>query len=395
MVDRARSKEFAVFIRKIGYSGGLEYTLERLRDFARLYGGQDTLTYADISRLLHAPKPNGWGLDRNNEHILDVLRSLGVVDVRRGEVAVLEAGDALGVLKRLQDGGPAFDDSIKFIFAHSLSLADGDVFFNALASCFDAEEFARRLLRMVEFKWNLLESHFLSPRHRLAIYNSINIETQENNPGNRGKGKLSERPNPSRLKQSRGALVPGIVRPELKISEPYLFKALPRRKAWAVSLGLASEDGAPTAVGDHLLRGLSNAGYCGPSCIVMWPLRHELVNPIFSTLKGAEFPVLDSWAFMLLIGRGMGLLGSLDAPGGEAEISKLREILQMYRTLNTSKSVVRTELPARIAYRCVLSLSMGQNSVPNYPALVDEEQNLPSPRIIARSSRLAEIALSI
>jgi hypothetical protein len=157
MVDRARSKEFAVFIRKIGYSGGLEYTLERLRDFARLYGGQDTLTYADISRLLHAPKPNGWGLDRNNEHILDVLRSLGVVDVRRGEVAVLEAGDALGVLKRLQDGGPAFDDSIKFIFAHSLSLADGDVFFNALASCFDAEEFARRLLRMVEFKWNLLK----------------------------------------------------------------------------------------------------------------------------------------------------------------------------------------------------------------------------------------------
>ncbi len=78
MVDRVPSKEFSVFIRKIGYSVGLEHTLERLNDFARLYGCQDTLSYADISRLLHSPKPDGWGLDRNNEHILDVLRSLAL-----------------------------------------------------------------------------------------------------------------------------------------------------------------------------------------------------------------------------------------------------------------------------------------------------------------------------
>ncbi len=394
MVDRVPSKEFSVFIRKIGYSVGLEHTLERLNDFAHLYGGQDILSYADISRLLHASKPAGWGLDRNNEHILDVLRSLGVVDVRRGQVAVLETGDALGMLMRLQGDGEAFRNSTKFIFAHSLALADGDIFFNALAACFEPEEFARRMLRMIESKWTLLESHFLSSHQRAAIYSAINMEAQENNPGSRGKA-LGNAPNPARLRQTRGALAPKVSRPELKISDPYLSKALPRRKAWAISLGLASDAGIPTAKGEGLLKTLADTGYCGPACIAMWPLRHELLSPSYVKLQEAEFPVLDSWSFMMLIGRGMGLLPASDTEGGEKELSLLRLLVQTYRALNTSKSIVRTELPARIAYRCALSLSMGRDSVPNYPVLIAEEQRLPSPRIIARQSRLAESALSI
>lgn len=395
MVDRAPSKEFSVFIRKIGYSVGLEHTLERLNDFARLYGGQDTLSYSDISRLLHAPKPAGWGLDRNNEHILDVLRSLGVVDVRRGEVAVLEVGDALGMLMQLQGDGGAFRTSARFIFAHSLALADGDIFFNALAACFDPEEFARRLLRMIEFKWTLLEGHFSSSHHRAAIYSAINVEAQENNPGSRGKGRLNEPPDPTRLRHTRGALAPQVTRPEPKISAPYLAKALPRRKAWAVSLGLASETGELTETGERLLRILGDVGYCGPSCIAMWPLRHELLNPLYTSVRDTEFPVLDSWSFMLLIGRGMGLLGSTDRDAGEGEILLLRRLVQTYRAINTSKSIVRAELPVRVAYRCALSLSMGEHSVPNYPALITEEQRSPYPRIVARPSRLAEAALSI
>ncbi len=395
MADRVPSKEFTVFIRKIGYSVGLEHTLERLNDFARLYGGQDILSYADINRLLHSPKPSGWGLDRNNEHILDVLRSLGVVDVRRGEVAVLEAGDALGMLMHLQGDGDAFQNSAKFIFAHSLALTDGDIFFNALAACFDPEEFARRLLRMIEFKWTLLEGHFSSSHQRAAIYSAVNVEAQENNPGSRGKGALGNAPDPGRLRQARGALAPQVRRPEPKISGPYLAKALPRRKAWAISLGLASETGVPTAKGERLLKTLADTGYCGPSCIAMWPLRHELLSPAYMALRDAEFPTLDSWSFMLLIGRGMDLLGAADAEGGEAELMLLRRLVQAYRTLNTSKSIVRTELPARVAYRCVLSLSMGRDSVTNYPALIDEEQRSPSPRIVARPSRLAESALSV
>lgn len=395
MADKAPSKEFSIFLRKIGYSVGLEHTLDRLKDFARLYGNQDALSFADISRLLHAPKPTGWGLDRNNEHILDVLRSLDVIDVRKGEVAVLEAGDALGILMKLQGDGDDFSRSAAFIFAHSLALADGDIFFNALAACFDPEEFTRRAIGMIEAKWTLLETYFSSSVQRAAIYGSINVEAQDNNPGSRGKGKLGLPPDPARLRQQRGALTPQARRPEPRISAPYLNKALPRRKAWAISLGLATETGVPTEVGERLLKALADVGYCGPSCISMWPLRHEMLRPLFLPLKGAPFPLLDSWEFMLLIGRGMGLLGDVDVDGGQEELSLLRQLVQVYRTINTSKSIVRAELPSRVAYRCVLSFSVGKKRVPNYPELIDKEQRSPAPRVIARPSRLAESALSI
>lgn len=394
MVDRVRSKDFSVFIRKIGYSVGLEQTLERLKDFARLYGGQDTLSYADISRLLHAPKPMGWGLDQNNEHILDVLRSLGVIDVRRGEVAVLEVGDALGMLIRLQGDGDSFRNSAKFVFAYCLALADGDIFFNALAAYFDPEEFSVRLRRMIEFKWGVLEEYYSSSHQRAAIYSEINVETQANNPGSRGRGNLGSVPDPARLRQVRGALDRRIIRPELKISDSYLAKALPRRKAWAISLGLASESGVPTSEGERLLNALVESKYCGPSCIAMWPLQHELGSSSFTVLREAEFPVLDSWSFMLLIGRGIGLLKPADSNWGEGEVLLLRQFVQMYRALNTSKSIVRAELPVRVAYLCALGLSIGQSSVVKYPELIDNEQKSPSPRIVARPSRLAELALS-
>ena len=396
MVDKVPSKEFSIFIRKIGYSVGLEHTLERLSDFACLYGGQETLSYADISRLLHSPKPEGWGLDRKNEHILDVLRSLGVLDVRRGEVAVLEVGDALGMLMRLQGKSPEFRASLRFLFAHSLALADGDIFFNALAACFDPDEFARRLTRMIEFKWSVLEARVSSSFQRAAIYAAVNVEAQENNPGSRGKGGLGEAPDPGRLRRTQGALAThNVGRPEPRISAPYLAKALPRRKAWAVSLGLASETGIPTADGERLLKALAQMGYGGPSCIAMWPLQHELLSPAYMGVREADFSQLSSWSFMVLIGRGLDLLGPEDFPGGDEEISRLRELFHVYRSLNTSTSIVRTELPARVAYRCGLCLSIGEEGVVDYPGLIEREQSLPAPRIVARPSRLAESALSL
>ena len=134
MADKAQFNQFSIFINKIGYSVGLEFTLERLRDFASLYANSNSLSYADVSRLVQSDKPDGWGLD--NYHVLDVLQSLGVVSVRRGQVAVQEVGEALGILKKFHMQGALkqtiFDVGLNFIFAHALVRADGDIFLNAL-----------------------------------------------------------------------------------------------------------------------------------------------------------------------------------------------------------------------------------------------------------------------
>lgn len=397
MVDKARSNPFTIFIRKIGYSVGLEHTIERLSDFACLYASRDTINYADISRLLHDPKPAGWGLDKNNEHVLDVMRSLDVVSVRNGDVGVLEAGDALGILHKLQ-GEHDFKSSLQFVFAQSLLRADGDIFLNALTARFDPSEFRDRMQRLIEFKRAILESLFQSSQQRASIYQAINIEVQENNRGSRGRiGGLTAHREDSPFAQ-RGSLLAATSRPEPRVSDAYLTKALPRRKAWAISLGLSSPDGNLTALGDRFVQHLVDAGFGGPSCMAMWPLAYETKT---TTFAGLQFPeaatILDSWAYFSLVRRALGaVVGErpIDDQVQSEGVSQLQTILKTYRSLNLSKTIVRTELPARVAYLVVLASTDQQNRALPVPDIVEFEQKRPSPRLMARSSRLAEFALS-
>jgi hypothetical protein len=398
MADKVPFNPFSVFIRKIGFSVGLEHTLDRLRDFASLYADREAISYADINRLLHAEKPQGWGLDQKNDHVLDVLRSLEVVSVRRGEVGVLEVGDALGILRRLQPDDE-FETSLRLIFTDTLLRADGDIFLNALAACFDPDEFKTRIYRLLEYKWSVLEKVFHTTEQRKAIYQAVNIEVQENNPGSRGRHSLfvgAQRPSPFATRA--GLLRPNMIRPEPKLSEAYLTKALPRRKAWAISLGLAASDGSQTPAGRTFLQQLSAVEMGGASCLSVWPLSHELTAPIFADQNLSEkVPVRNFWDYICLIGHALGLVGKImtwSEARHDTAITILRELFQTYRSLNRSKRILRVELPARVAYRCALALSIGEEGIVPYPTVIDKERKRKDPRLLVRPSRLAEFALS-
>lgn len=395
MVARAQSSDFAIFMRKIGYSVGLEHTVARVADFARLYGQQDTLTIGDIKRLLHSDPPHGWGLKPQNEHILDFFRSIELLTVRGGDVGVLELGEALGVLWKLQEE-EQFQITLRLLLTHALVLADGDIFLNALAVQFDEREFAGAISRLVEFKWSTLEQVFQTTQQRAAIYKAVNIEIQENNPGSRGHAGNRVGPLDGGVSARSGPLSMGdVARPDIQISPNYLTKTLGRRRAWATTLGLATEQGALTLLGQRLLDTLSAAGYAGPSCMATWPLTHELAVPLFTATRlPSTIPRLSSWNFMVIIGRGMNCLGDGMRVAGEREMDQLLRVMRAYRSLNLSKSIVRNEVPVRVAYRALLGFSVCQPDLPDYPAMIQQEQSAPSPRVIARTSRIAEIALS-
>lgn len=395
MVARAQSSDFAIFMRKIGYSVGLEKTLSRLGDFARLYGSRDTLSLGDIKRLLHSEAPHGWGLKAQNEHILDFFRSLDVVTVRGGDIGILELGEALGILWNLQDEH-AFQNTLRFLFAHALVVADGDIFLNALAARFDEVEFAKAASRLIEHKWSVLELVFHTPQQRALIYKAINIEVQENNPGSRGHAGSRVGPLGNRLAKKAGPLAAGdVARPEIHISSNYLAKALGRRRAWAISLGLFSDETGMTPLGENFLNRLVAVGFCGPNCMATWPLSHELAVPLFMSLPlPDDVPRLSSWDLLLAVGRGMALLGDQLREASPKEMDQLLTVMKTFHSLNLSKAMVRNELAIRIAYRCLLALSIGDEAVPDYPHMIDDEQLRPSPRIIARASRVAELALS-
>ncbi|ELL4312295.1 hypothetical protein QFP33_001596 [Pseudomonas aeruginosa] len=396
MVARAQSSDFTIFMRKIGYSVGLENTLSRLRDFSNLYAGQESISIGDIKRLLHAPKPIGWELEPQNEHILDFLRSIDVVTIRGGDVGVLEFGEALGILGKLL-ADEQFEVALKFLLTHALVLADGDIFLNALASEFDEVEFLPRITRMVEYKWTVLEEVFKTGQQRAAIYRAVTVETQENNPGSRGKANPRTGPlaPPGETKRV-GPLSSSMSRPDVRVSPNYLVKTLGRRKAWAYSLDLCDDRGSLTYKGQELLSALSAAGYSGPSCMAMWPLTYELKTPLFSSIMLPDkIPRCSSWDFMVLIGRALGVLGSKKAESEVDDLDGLDKVIRCFYSLNKSRSIVRNEVPLRVVYRCLLGLSIGKDNVPDYPSLIRAEQGRKAPRFIARESRLAEMALSV
>lgn len=398
MLATARSNEFLPFIRKIGFSVGLEYTLDRIRDFAKLYASKDVFSFGDVTRLLHSPKPDGWNLELGNEHVLDVLRSLGVLSVVKGEVSVLELGEALGILRKLQDDSH-FENSLRFLFAHALLLADGDIFLNAMAACFEPSDFSKRATRMLEYKWSVLEDAFSTPGRRAAIYQAINIEAQQNNPGSRGHGMGGRNALNTRSELSRrtGPLQERIERPEPKISEAYLRKALPRRKAWARSLGFIDDETNQTRAGSIFLEILGSKGLGGPGCLAVWPLAHELNSPVFAKAKLLGPRIYSSWEFLILVGQAMCLIGEeriATSADQRVGIDLMSTFLNAFRSLNHSKRILRKELPGRVAYRCALAWNIGHKTFPPYPAIITEEQDSAAPRIIARPSRFAEIALS-
>lgn len=398
MLATARSNEFLPFIRKIGFSVGLEYTLDRIRDFATFYASNEVLSFGDVTRLLHAPKPSGWGLELGNEHVLDVLRSFGVLSVVKGEVSVLELGESLGILRKLQNDSD-FETSLHFLFAHALILADGDIFLNAMAACFEPADFSARASRMLEYKWSVLEEMFPAPRRRAAIYQAINIEAQQNNPGSRGHGVGGRNVlnTKSELSRRTGPLQERVERPEPKISEAYLRKALPRRRAWARSLSFIDDADNQTKLGITFLETLGNKGLGGPGCLAVWPLAYELNSPVFTNAKLVGSTIYSSWEFLVLVGQAMGLIGEQRVPTAvdqRAGIELMTTFLETFRSLNHSKRILRKELPGRVAYRCALACNIGRKTFPPYPAILAQEQDKPSPRIVARPSRFAEIALS-
>jgi hypothetical protein len=395
MVEKARSNIFSIFMRKIGYSVGLENTLERVYDFANLYGCNDTISYGDITRLLHAEKPAGWGLDKKNEHILDLFKALGVVEVKRGEVSILELGDALGILRRLVVNDDDFLICCKVLLTHSLILADGDIFLNAIASAFDPVEFKRLITAQIEYKWSALENNFSSAAHRAAFYAAVNVESQPTNPGSKGKG-LSSAPDLMRLKAFRGgSLLTKAGRPDISIPDSYLLKVLPRRKAWAHSLGLVDDAGRETLQAASMMQTLIRAGFAGPNCMAIWPLDHELRNPTFFSIDPISFPRLSSWELIVLIGRGLGIMPpKYDEVSNDVQIDLLKKFVHHFKSLNQTKSIIRTELPVRVAYRCFLGLSAIGCKVGNLPEIIISEQEKSTPGVIARPSGLAEMALS-
>ena len=99
MAATAHSDPYAVFMRKIGYSVGLEFTAERVDGLVARYLQDRDLTVGGWHELVTGRREDGnWGRDESaKRHIADFFHSLRLIQRTAGDVLVLENLDAMAI----------------------------------------------------------------------------------------------------------------------------------------------------------------------------------------------------------------------------------------------------------------------------------------------------------
>jgi len=356
MVATIHRDPYRLLIRKIGYSVGLENTLERVGALASLYAREGSVTSASIAVLIH----ERWGLKTNN--ILDVLNELDLVRSEANTIFVLPTLDALGILRSELDDED-FAAALRAVLLSSILSSDGDIFLNCLSAEFDRDAVRARLIDMIEIKRALARQALRSPRAASKVDRFIVIETQRSNKGGalagQGINALQRR---EALDVKRGPLA---VKEDSQptVSDDYLRKVPGRRRDWAITIGLATDDGSLSEAGIRLLRHFAGLGQSAGATFAFWPYPDELSQ---LNLREAEVPWTTPTREAVIFGLKQVTTGrtfGAALASQDATIAWLHNIFLRYRTLNPGRSIVRVELPLRVARLVALGFAVARQGV--------------------------------
>lgn len=390
MADTVRFEQFKILMRKIGYSVGLESTLDRLRDLAGLYRRQHQVSLGDWQDLVSLR----WEL--RSFHIADFFKALGILQVGKGKIDVLAGLDALAVSSAgLSDTDARAAEAA--IFLGLLIEHDGEIFLNCLAAGFEAEDVERKLTDLISYKRNVLFGLFKTPDVQLELARIVGIERQLTNTGSSSPAKsLSGQRRREPLERRTGDLSnPGI--PPVSISADYLRKVPSRRREWAISVGLWDQERGLTVSGQRLLEHLDALGLrLETGAVVLWPFEHEILRLRLSptTFEGR---VIGYWDFVSLAIIGAGGMLKAEVSDGDAEevAAILTRQIVMYRDLNRPKAMLRREYPLTVAFPAVSSSLLARGlAVPPLSDLIGPGKPL-DVKFQYRTSRNSVGALSV
>ncbi|QIK78376.1 hypothetical protein G7077_05105 [Sphingomonas piscis] len=190
-------------MRKIGYSVGLEKTLERISDLCDIYIEKGQLTLSMWQSLVHEK----W--DLRNDNIGDFFSALNLINRSKTKLDVLSGLDLCAIARQLDDDQVALRAAILLLIVEH----DGEIFLNALSSNFDEGEFVTRLTDLITYKRQVLFKIYRAPEIQSQLGRIVGIERQTSNIGGAGKVQsLSEsrrsQPLAKRTESMRGAGIP-------------------------------------------------------------------------------------------------------------------------------------------------------------------------------------------
>ena len=401
MAATVHSDPYAIFMRKIGYSVGLEYTAERMGNLVSRYLHDRDITTTSWNELVTGIKDQGyWGRDKSAEkNIGDFFQSLRLIQRTAGDVLVLENLDALAIVIELLDDDEKKVIAQNFILLWAILVNDGEIFINLLLANFDEKLTKKLLTAMMLRKRKKALELFKGKVSPQKINRVITIERQEKNKGSAGSGQsIASLVRTEPLQAERGSKLLTEVTNEIVFSEDYFRKVPPRRRDWATSLGLWDEVRGLTQCGQNFLDTLRQSGYIDTqNCFTYWPMDYELVRSGFrQDLFGYKAKSL--WACLADFGRAYASLQVQSPSVSDADIvfEHVCRMMKVFRSLHVRKIMLRRELPTTIAYPAIFALHCAQGqSIIDFPNAIEQEQLGDRRRLALRLSRYTGSALSV
>lgn len=395
MAVTAHSDPYAIFMRKIGYSVGLERTLERVEDLETLYLERGDLTVPSWRELVSSRQY--WGL--KTENIADVFYSLHLIQRTPGDLLVLENLDAMAIASGLLEDVQHRNVARSFLLLWAILVNDGEVFVNLLLADFEEEKIKETLRAMMRQKRAALGKILKGKESRERINRVITIEYQESNKGGAAVGRsvaslrrtLLLRPDRRTTPRASGA-------DDIPFSEDYFRKVPPRRKDWARTLGLWEDKVGLTRCGMNFIEELKKAGYIdSKGLFTYWPMDYELVRAGFRPdLLGACAKKL--WECLLDFGWAYSGVRVKCRCQGDADetVALVGDMMKVFRNLHVRKALLRRELPITVAYPVAVACACATHErVLDLPAAISAEQKGEKRRLALRRSRNAGGALSV
>jgi hypothetical protein len=395
MVGIVQPESYSRFLRKVGYSVGLENTLSRFTDFCELYASKPQVKISDWQALVHEK----WGLKTRN--IADVFASLGIAQITNQGVFAGPFGESGAICIKVLEKPEEVAEALKHLFALSILLADGDIFFNCLAGEFAPTNIAKRLTGMVLGKRHELFDIFKGQADREAIASAITIERQRSNKGGAVKGsRLTIGASQGLSGVSKSLGLPGAkdVNHMDPPSDDYFRHIVPSRREWAKSLGFCESDGRISSEGWRILQSLGNAGFVFPGGeFSLRPTKFELECNRLSAIIPLTNSAPSTWDYVFLVANGLAPedLILVTDPDENALESQTIAFFKIFRELSQDRQMVRNELPLFVALSSYMAISRARGE-----DLADYDSWLRNyvPRsqgIKVRSSRIIEIGILI
>lgn len=388
MAATAHSDPYSIFMRKIGYSVGLENTLFRFDELTELYVTQGDITLAMWKNLVHET----WGL--KNDHIADVFYSLGFIQRLSGDVLALENLDAAALCKTRVTARNS-TDSLKFLLLWAIMVNDGEIFVNLLLSDFEQNRIEETISNFVAYKRSVLLGEASARLDRRKINKVVNIERQEANKGGAGDGRsiTSLKRTQPLQKTTENSSDEEAVR-----FSPDYFRKVPRsRRDWAKSLNLWSDDVGITPTGSHFINCLRRLGYITElGVFVFWPMEHEFIRSGFNPhLFGEPRTLWDSLVNFAEAYCNV-KVKPFDSSDVDEMIAELEVFQRTYRGLHVRKALLRREMAITVVYPALVATACaGKHTLKDIPRALELEQKGEKRRVNLRRSRNTGGAISV